>query len=373
LSSLPEAFSYSPLSLPGSHHHTIARRDLFDARFQLLLRPTMTHDGRTIITPSGAEQHHHSAAAAAAAAADNSSSTDSDLVPGIYEGGLKTWECALDLAAYLDRDGKKRRGGRVLRFLGCGTAVPTLLFLDHLFAFLASDSLLPSGGGNGEDDDDVPLLHTEIHLQDYNRSVLELVTFPNILLAWYMSPLSAEYRSSTTIDLDLDLDPDSSNSDPDSAVDDGRRRRGPGAITVSEALLSAFTASLEAYRVHLRFFAGSWSTSLHQLLFLPPPPPLAESFESSTPRPYDIVLASETIYRSETLDAFIGLLRAATTMTRNVPGPPSLCLVAAKVLYFGVGGGVEGFVRAVEAEGGVVRTVWEHREGVGRRIMRIEW
>jgi hypothetical protein len=61
----------------------------------------MTHDGRTIITPSGAEQHYHSAAAAAAA--DNSS-TDSDLVPGIYEGGLKTWECALDLAAYLDRD-----------------------------------------------------------------------------------------------------------------------------------------------------------------------------------------------------------------------------------------------------------------------------
>jgi hypothetical protein len=27
-----------------------------------------------------------------------------DLVPGTYEGGLKTWECALDLADYLDRD-----------------------------------------------------------------------------------------------------------------------------------------------------------------------------------------------------------------------------------------------------------------------------
>jgi hypothetical protein len=72
--------------------------------------------------------------------------------------------------------------------------VPTLLFLDHLFAFLASDSLLPSGGGNGEgdDDDNVPLLQTEIHLQDYNRSVLELVTFPNILLAW------CSYRSSSS-------------------------------------------------------------------------------------------------------------------------------------------------------------------------------
>jgi len=26
----------------------------------------------------------------------------SDLVPGVYEGGLKTWECSVDLAAYLD-------------------------------------------------------------------------------------------------------------------------------------------------------------------------------------------------------------------------------------------------------------------------------
>lgn len=34
-----------------------------------------------------------------------------DLVPGTYEGGLKTWECALDLAAYLDRDVLKAQGG----------------------------------------------------------------------------------------------------------------------------------------------------------------------------------------------------------------------------------------------------------------------
>jgi len=26
----------------------------------------------------------------------------SDLVPGVYEGGLKTWECSLDLVDYLD-------------------------------------------------------------------------------------------------------------------------------------------------------------------------------------------------------------------------------------------------------------------------------
>ena len=26
----------------------------------------------------------------------------SDLVPGVYEGGLKTWECSIDLVNYLD-------------------------------------------------------------------------------------------------------------------------------------------------------------------------------------------------------------------------------------------------------------------------------
>ena len=26
----------------------------------------------------------------------------SDLINGVYEGGLKTWECSLDMASYLD-------------------------------------------------------------------------------------------------------------------------------------------------------------------------------------------------------------------------------------------------------------------------------
>jgi protein-histidine N-methyltransferase len=91
------------------------------------------------------------------------------------------------------------------------------------------------------------------------------------------------------------------------------------------------------------------------------------------------------IYRTEALDAFLGVLRTATATPaaaavadaaslrdQEVVRPP-LCLVAAKVLYFGVGGGVQGFVRAVEGEHGTARTVWEHREGVGRIIMRVEW
>ena len=52
---------------------TLVRRDLFDVRFQII-----HSDGQF------ADAH-------------------SDLIPGVYEGGLKTWECSLDLVADLDK------------------------------------------------------------------------------------------------------------------------------------------------------------------------------------------------------------------------------------------------------------------------------
>ncbi|KAH9988825.1 hypothetical protein BJV74DRAFT_773312, partial [Russula compacta] len=333
LDALPEALSYSSLTLPGPNNgHTLVRRDLFDARFQLL-------------TAQGNDSKRDSDEQTAAAASFEFVDAPADLVPGAYEGGLKTWECALDLAAYLDRDvlgaaaGRRVRGQRVLE-LGCGTAVPTLLLLDRLFAHLASEPKATA--------------ETDIHLQDYNRSVLELVTLPNILLAWCPSVLLAHSI------------PISHEASPMNKIDI------PGGLTVTRALLAAFTASLDAHKVRLRFFAGGWSSlSERRGQGTPPAPP-----------PYDIVLASETIYRPDALGAFLSVLRTAAVVAPSCchddqevvrPPPPPLCLVAAKVVYFGVGGGVQGFVRGVEEENGTVRTVWEHREGVGRVIMRVEW
>ncbi|KAI0302790.1 hypothetical protein B0F90DRAFT_1627125, partial [Multifurca ochricompacta] len=325
LSALPEALSYSPIILPtrevgqtrGGRVHTLARRDLFDARFQLLAQG---RDEQATFVDAPA-----------------------DLVPGVYEGGLKTWECSLDLAAYLDRDvlGSRRgvRGLRVLE-LGCGTAVPTLLLLDRLFAFLASSEVTADPSDRGEASPTSPVSVTEIHLQDYNHSVLELVTLPNVLLTWFPSATRGQERGC------------------------GR----PGGLTVTEELLSAFTTSLEAHNIRLRFFSGSW-TSLsklfaHQL----------QGAEQARPL-YDVILASETIYRAESLEAFLGVVQGGVgrKVMRETTFPIPLCLVAAKVLYFGVGGGVQGFVRAVEDEHGTVRTVWEHREGVMRKIMQVEW
>ena len=57
-----------------------------------------------------------------------------------------------------------------------------------------------------------------------------------------------------------------------------------------------------------------------------------------------------------------------------------LCLVAAKVLYFGVGGGVSEFTKLIETPAkttgrprGKVETVLERNVGVGRKVMNVQW
>lgn len=79
----------------------------------------------------------------------------SDLISGVYEGGLKVWECAFDLTKYMAESGFEFQGRRVLE-LGCGVGLPGLL-------------ALVSGAAC-------------VHFQDYNREVVEFVTIPNVLL-----------------------------------------------------------------------------------------------------------------------------------------------------------------------------------------------
>ena len=45
--------------------------------------------------------------------------SDSDLVSGVYEGGLKIWECSIDLVHFISRNPELFEGKRVLE-LGCG-------------------------------------------------------------------------------------------------------------------------------------------------------------------------------------------------------------------------------------------------------------
>lgn len=104
-----------------------------------------------------------------------------------------------------------------------------------------------------------------------------------------------------------------------------------------------------------------------------------------------MVLTSETIYRSDVLGSLIRVLKESSKVTSKETQSENetlglgeklslattsgcLCLVAAKVLYFGVGGGVSEFVQSIEGKGlGKVETVWEKKLGVGRKIMSVRW
>ncbi|KAG6899944.1 hypothetical protein C0993_005067 [Termitomyces sp. T159_Od127] len=322
LEHLPNILSYSPLFIPilatndsqsaDSKNVTLFRRDLFDARFQLIAQENTTGD--TTEAPAS------SASTKALAFVE----APSDLVPGIYEGGLKTWECSIDLAGYLAGRGPDfdARGKRIIEF-GCGTAVPTLFVLRQLLSTSPDEAT-----------------DTEIHLQDYNASVLELVSFPNVLLTWYTSPAAVSFRTSHP---PPEVDEDTESANPNA----------PGDLFITSELKSAFLASLKTYKIHLKFFSGSWTSF-----------PVA---------PYDIVLTSETIYRSESLAQFLALLKGSASVQGKQKKKVHLCLVAAKILYFGVGGGVEDFVARVKEQGGSVENVWEVTSGVGRRVMSVQW
>ncbi|KAF9235606.1 hypothetical protein BU15DRAFT_89520 [Melanogaster broomeanus] len=295
LEALPTRISYSLLTVPLSDGKalTLARRDLFDARFQLI--------SEGLGEPGATDQESGSATNSALQFLDN----PFDLVPLVYEGGLKTWECSLDLAGYLNSAGcgSNTRGARILE-LGCGTAVPTLYILCEIF------SSRPAGE-----------TETHIHLQDYNASVLQLVTIPNIVLAWYNSPAGEEYRNS------------------ESHESEGSE------LNLSPSLLSAFKMSLRNYGVHLRFFSGSWDT-----------------FDlSSTGGSYNLVLTSETIYHPKSLLSLVRLMRDA-------------CMAP----FLGQRGIAE-FIRCVEGMTGEqatksqVETVWEKSIGISRKVMSVRW
>ncbi|KAG9120838.1 hypothetical protein FRC07_003502 [Ceratobasidium sp. 392] len=87
LEALPYDMSYSSIHT-GSLR--IPRRDLFDVRMRLMTLEAQTE-----------RENQSMKVASDADAAIEFASRPSDLVPRVYEGGLKTWECSLDLADYI--------------------------------------------------------------------------------------------------------------------------------------------------------------------------------------------------------------------------------------------------------------------------------
>lgn len=224
---------------------------------------------------------------------------------------------------------------------------------------------------------------TVLHLCDFNAQVLQLVsslsharnvartdvdprsaqvTLPNLLLAWYFSPSSASFRATQGIEFADDL------------------VSSCGDLLLTPDFLSSFRASLSSQRIELRFDSGDWS--------------------ALRPTKQDVLLSSETIYAPASLETLLDTLRRAcratpgpteglcerireTSLSADTPQPAAsetqaqqqgtTSLLAAKILYFGVGGGVRSFEAALHARGGWSEVKRETKSGVGRVVLSVGW
>jgi protein-histidine N-methyltransferase len=245
-----------------------------------------------------------------------------DLQTNVYEGGYKTWECSLDLCRYLlDRGPRKdiddmARVNHVIE-MGCGSALPSLVLFGHALR---------------------ERLGVYFTLTDYNADVLRLVTVPNLLLMWVSTRDEEESRA---------LFPDAGNP--------LRRGEQHGDLDVTPELVQAFQKDLESCGITLTLVSGSW-TPIDAFLGLVPSAPGMDTF----------VLGSETIYSPASCRAFT---EAITELMKRVK--TGKAVVAAKRVYFGVGGSVDGFRMECAERGGVAYEVeFEGLDGDGEGGVR---
>lgn len=223
-------------------------------------------------------------------------SSHSDLIPGVYEGGLKIWECTYDLMDFLS-EAKIQFANKTVLDLGCGAGLLGIVALK----------------GNAE----------KVHFQDYNSTVIEEITMPNVVANCINDGSKA------------DSEDDRKNVKPPSK----KRKK-------SECLPDKLTKC--------RFFSGGWS-EISQLLL-----------SSSKPcSKYDLILTSETIYNPDYYGALHDTL--AQLLAKN-----GRVYLASKVHYFGVGGGTYLFEKFLE-ERKVFKSsiVKEVEEGLKRFILEI--
>ncbi|KAI9740566.1 MAG: hypothetical protein M1834_005147 [Cirrosporium novae-zelandiae] len=314
VSQLPSHLSYSlrPFTLQTSKHVLrIPCRELFEIRAQLMIEdpsPGSSH-GPTEALLSGLD--------------------NDDIKTNVYEGGFKTWECASDLAAAAEewfcKNAGDNLGPRHIIELGVGTAIPTLV----LFAFLLQSWQKQSYY--------FPPIH--FTLCDYNHTVLRLATLPNLFLTWLL--LKDKKRGGNGGDECIDPQ---------------------GDIEVTPATQESFIRELEERNITIFFVSGAWGDQFTK--FIAERAGSIENFaDKSNIGLVTLVMASETIYSPLTIGIFsktlMGILRLASKSNNRseLKGVIAEALVAAKRIYFGVGGGVDEYVKLVENDGGVVNEV----------------
>ncbi|XP_026798426.3 histidine protein methyltransferase 1 homolog [Pangasianodon hypophthalmus] len=219
---------------------------------------------------------------------------NSDLITGVYEGGLKIWEGTHDLLEYVDDEGETFSGKRVLD-LGCGAGLLGILALKR--------------GAS------------KVHFQDYNSTVIEQLTIPNVF-----------------------LNCEEEGDDEKGGDDDGSPAPKQRSMEKNHALTERCS-----------FFSGDWVSFLSLI-------------QSQDPTlKYDLIFTSETIYNTDYYpslhDVFHKLL-----------AEHGLVYLATKSHYFGVGGGLYLFERFVEEKNVFqIKSLRELDQGLKRHIVSLRF
>ncbi|EHY53968.1 hypothetical protein HRR83_004614 [Exophiala dermatitidis] len=418
LESLPSQISYNPLTIPrltvpnaengsgGVHANHIANpKDNEDTKVQVLRRSLF--DIRAQLMAEADPETHDDAAETMLAGLENG-----DLTSGIYEGGFKTWECALDLASlvtqYLETNNLTSDQNQTqdqnhvsqdleVIELGAGSAIPSLALLRvFLKQSSTSSSSSSSSSSSPEEQRSAPqntlLPRLKFTLCDYNAEVLRLCTAPNVFLNYYQH--YQQYRRHQTGTGHGTGDPTSASAGeptPSSSStlthpqEEEEENPEEGELDIEEVMgdghLQNVVKDMELLdHVSFDFLSGGWGESFLDLIAdKQPQPPSSTSTSSSLAAVEEqwqspgnlLILASETIYSPSSsrifADTLLGLLRC-----HGQSKGTARAWVAAKKVYFGVGGGVDAFVAEIQSRGGRSRILLETKDtGVGRVVLEI--
>jgi protein-histidine N-methyltransferase len=213
--------------------------------------------------------------------------------------------------------------------LGAGTAVPTACLL---WTLLRQSRQLNHP------------LEILLTVADYNPQVLALATIPNLLLSVTVQPEDKDEG-------DLDLSP---------------------------AVVSNFKGLLDKSHISVSAVSGAWGPTFVDLVLAADIDLNGEPVRLGTSNSsFTLVVASETIYSPESLRDFTQTVLSLLSTSKDRSASQSLALIAAKRVYFGVGGGVDEFITVLEELGGWGKCVWDssgvegESKGVERCILEV--
>lgn len=220
---------------------------------------------------------------------------DADVQSNVYEGGFKSWECSYDTVDEI-HDAINRKSFQLFNLsileLGCGTALPSCYILKRKFEECDHQEMC-------------------IVLSDFNYDVLRLVTVPNLLINWASTLPVEELHRLTTDDVNCRFE----NNE----------------VFVTEGLIHEFERQLQISNVQLIPISGSWGREFNTIV---------EAHK------IDFIISSETIYSTQTLPVVAESIKNILEKAGTKHGQ---ALIAAKNIYFGVGGSVIEFLTYFES------------------------